>query len=381
MTTTKLFVIVKILLAIILIGTICAVVLIIYLFKGDIKARVPGYVKKEYNLSKYEVENRPVYVMEPKEGVTNDLVIMYVHGGSYVADLEKEHWKTCGDIINQLGCTIILPDYPLTPKYNYKDTINMMESLYKKVIQQVEPSNFVVMGDSAGGGLALALVEKMGEENITMPNQTILISPWLDVRMNNPKIAEIEENDPMLNKSALKLAGENYAGKDPQRKETRYVGAARRAAFIYRGDCRRHRGRRDRGTRSRGHLRGISVRGLSPVYGAESHPPAGGARAHALRQIRRHAQGGGILLRQSLLHGGQPRGKNKTQPERRRERRIDGRAESRAGGSSRQAHFLKDHDAQQQPPEDQRLPRHARRDRHRGDVAGGGHGESGVQRG
>ena len=133
---------------------------------------------------------------------------------SYVADLEKEHWKTCGDIINQLGCTIILPDYPLTPKYNYKDTINMMEALYKKVIQQVEPSNLVVMGDSAGGGLALALVEKMGEENIAMPNQTILISPWLDVRMNNPKIAEIEENDPMLNKAALKLAGENYAGKD-----------------------------------------------------------------------------------------------------------------------------------------------------------------------
>lgn len=214
MTTARLFVLVKILLAIILIGTICAVVLIIYLFKGDIKARVPGYVKKEYNFSKYEVENRPVYVIKPKDGVTNDLVIMYVHGGSYVADLEQEHWRTCGDIINQLGCTIILPDYPLTPKYHYKDTINMLESLYKKVIEQVEPSNFVVMGDSAGGGLALALVEKMGEENLAMPNQTILISPWLDVRMNNPKIAEIEENDPMLNKAALKLAGENYAGKD-----------------------------------------------------------------------------------------------------------------------------------------------------------------------
>ena len=214
MTTARLFVLVKILLAIILIGTICAVVLIIYLFKGDIKARVPGYVKKEYNFSKYEVENRPVYVIKPKDGLTNDLVIMYVHGGSYVADLEQEHWRTCGDIINQLGCTIILPDYPLTPKYHYKDTINMLESLYKKVIEQVEPSNFVVMGDSAGGGLALALVEKMGEENLAMPNQTILISPWLDVRMNNPKIAEIEENDPMLNKAALKLAGENYAGKD-----------------------------------------------------------------------------------------------------------------------------------------------------------------------
>ena len=60
MTTAKLVIIVKILLTIILIGTICAITLIIYLFKGDVKAKVPGYVKKEYNLNKYEVENRPI---------------------------------------------------------------------------------------------------------------------------------------------------------------------------------------------------------------------------------------------------------------------------------------------------------------------------------
>ena len=214
MTTSKLLLLVKILLAIILIGTICAVILIVYLFKGDVKARVPGYMKDEYNISEEEVENRPVYTITPKNGVTNDLVIMYVHGGSYVGDLEKEHWKTCSDIINQLGCTMIVPDYPLTPKYNYKDTINMMEVLYKKIIENIEPTKFVVMGDSAGGGLSLALLEKVGEENIQMPNQTILISPWLDVRMNNPEIEEVEPNDPELNKSALKIAGENYAGKD-----------------------------------------------------------------------------------------------------------------------------------------------------------------------
>ncbi len=214
MTTARLFIIVKILLAIILIGIISAIILIIYLFKGDIKARVPGYIKNEYNLNKYEIEDRPVYVIEPKDGVTCNLVILYVHGGSYVADLEKEHWKTCGDIVNQLGCKIIIPDYPLTPKYNYKDTTKMMEALYKKIIEKIDVANFVVMGDSAGGGLALALLEKMGEEDINLPNQTILISPWLDVRLKNPQISEIEDKDPKLNKSALQLAGENYAGKD-----------------------------------------------------------------------------------------------------------------------------------------------------------------------
>lgn len=214
MTATKLLLLVKVLLVIILIGTICAVILIIYLFKGDVKARVPGYMKDEYNILKEEVENRPVYKITPKNGITNELVIMYVHGGSYVGDLEKEHWKTCSDIIDQLGCTIIVPDYPLTPKYNYKDTVKMMEVLYKKIIENIDISNFVVMGDSAGGGLTLALLEKIGEENIKMPNQTILISPWLDVRMTNPEIEKVEPNDPELNKTALKIAGENYAGKD-----------------------------------------------------------------------------------------------------------------------------------------------------------------------
>ena len=214
MTTTRLFLLVKILLTIILIGIISAIILIIYMFKGDIKSKMPGYIEKSCNSKTYEIKNRPVYVIEPKEEKKSELVIMYVHGGSYVGELVEEHWKTCEDIINQIGCTIIIPDYPLTPRYNYKDTIDMMESLYKKILNKVDPKNFIIMGDSAGGGLALALVEKMSEENEEIPNQTILISPWLDVRLNNPEIDNVEKNDPVLNRATLKLAGENYAGKD-----------------------------------------------------------------------------------------------------------------------------------------------------------------------
>lgn len=214
MTTTRLFLLVKILLTIILIGIISAIILIIYMFKGDIKSKMPGYIEKSCNAKTYEIKNRPVYVIEPKDGKKSELVIMYVHGGSYVGELVEEHWKTCEDIINQIGCTIIIPDYPLTPRYNYKDTIDMMESLYKKILNKVEAKNFIIMGDSAGGGLALALVEKMSEENEEIPNQTILISPWLDVRLNNPEIDNVEKNDPVLNRATLKLAGENYAGKD-----------------------------------------------------------------------------------------------------------------------------------------------------------------------
>ena len=107
-----------------------------------------------------------------------------------------------------------MPDYPLTPKYHYQDVYNMVEPLYKEIIEKVGSENVILMGDSAGGGLALGLYEKMGEEAVALPTKTILISPWLDVRLENENIPQMEKIDTVLNKEALRLAGIAYAGKD-----------------------------------------------------------------------------------------------------------------------------------------------------------------------
>lgn len=107
-----------------------------------------------------------------------------------------------------------MPDYPLTPKYNYKDVFEMVEPLYEEITKKVDTSQLVIMGDSAGGGLALALEEKVGENDLPMPAKTILISPWLDVRLTNPQIDEVQKKDKQLNKETLKLAGIAYAGED-----------------------------------------------------------------------------------------------------------------------------------------------------------------------
>ena len=112
------------------------------------------------------------------------------------------------------GATVILPDYPLTPKYTYKDVFNMVIPLYKEIIDKVDSNDLIVIGDSAGGGIALALMERIGAEDIDMPSKTILISPWLDVRLINPEIDEVQKIDKELNKETLKLAGIAYAGED-----------------------------------------------------------------------------------------------------------------------------------------------------------------------
>ena len=68
------------------------------------------------------------------------------------------------------------------------------------------------LGDSAGGGIALALAQEAGRENLNQPNKLILISPWLDVTMKNPKIEIVQKNDKMLNKKVLTIAGVAYSG-------------------------------------------------------------------------------------------------------------------------------------------------------------------------
>ena len=160
--------------------------------------------------------NRKVFILTPENVEKTDMVILYFHGGSYMAEIAQEHWSFLEKIINNTGATVIIPDYPLSPKHNYKDVFDMVVPLYNEIVSKINLENFVVMGDSAGGGLALALEEKITSENseYKLPVKTILISPWLDVRLGNPEIDEAQKNDKQLNKDTLKLAGIAYAGND-----------------------------------------------------------------------------------------------------------------------------------------------------------------------
>lgn len=190
---------------------------IAYFMLAEIETNIlPDESTYTCNIEQREFMNRNVFILTPKNVEKTDMVILYFHGGSYMAEITNEHWNFLEKVINNTGATVILPDYPLSPKHNYKDVFNMVEPLYNEIVSKIDQDDFVVMGDSAGGGLALALEEKVSSENseYILPDKTILISPWLDVRLENTKIDEVQKLDKDLNKDTLKLAGIAYAGKD-----------------------------------------------------------------------------------------------------------------------------------------------------------------------
>ncbi len=189
---------------------------IAYFFNTDIETREPRQIIEECEINTYTYMERNVFTVKQKnvEESDNQKYIIYFHGGSYVAEATQNHWDFLENIVKDTGYTVIMPDYPLTPKYHYQDVYNMVEPLYKEIVENVGSENVILMGDSAGGGLALGLYEKMAEETVVLPVKTILISPWLDIRLENKNIQEIEKRDTILNKEVLRLAGIAYAGND-----------------------------------------------------------------------------------------------------------------------------------------------------------------------
>ncbi len=180
----------------------------------DIETQEPKVIEAEVNIEVKQYKGRKVFIATHKDEAQSDLKILYFHGGSYVAEATNEHWDFIEKLVLDTGATVILPDYPLTPKHNYEDVFEMVDPLYREIVEKVDSKNLIVMGDSAGGGLGLALIEKVAKENVVIPEKTILISPWLDVRLTNPEIEEVQKMDKKLNKETLKLAGIAYAGED-----------------------------------------------------------------------------------------------------------------------------------------------------------------------
>lgn len=167
--------------------------------------------EKICNIERHTAHGRNVFVLTPKNGMSNRH-ILYLHGGAYVQNFVRQHWKFLSDLVASTHCTITAPDYPLAPKHTFVDAFNMAIPIYRDIVARVGSDNTVVMGDSAGGGFALALCQKLKVENVPQPQRIILLSPWLDLTLQNPEISLIDPLDPFLGVPGLRKAALAYAG-------------------------------------------------------------------------------------------------------------------------------------------------------------------------
>ncbi len=140
--------------------------------------------------------------------------ILYLHGGGYVNQPFDQHWTFLQEICRRTHSRIVVPIYPKAPNYTVVTSFEKVLPLYERMLETTSPSDMTIMGDSAGGGFALALAQLLKEKELPQPDDIILLSPWLDITMQNPDIdaLDLESKDPMLGKEALIQWGEAYRG-------------------------------------------------------------------------------------------------------------------------------------------------------------------------
>ncbi len=138
--------------------------------------------------------------------------IIYLHGGAYCEQPLLPHFSFCDTISYKTDSEIILPVYKKSPEYTFEATYDFLDGFYRELLKSTAAENIIFMGDSSGGGLALAFCEYLNEKGLPMPKKLILLSPWVDISMDTPFRKEFDTVDPSLQHGFLKKAGENWAG-------------------------------------------------------------------------------------------------------------------------------------------------------------------------
>ena len=164
------------------------------------------------NLKTRHEDNQNGRVFYANEGSTSRNTVFYIHGGAYFMDFTRPHWRLLEKLIKETDAQVIAPAYRLVPFATYREAFDLIVPLYREYCETHPDKNTILMGDSAGGGLALALTEYFKTEGIHMPDRLILLSPWVDVSMDNEQIKEYESVDPFLKVTPLRDCAEQWKG-------------------------------------------------------------------------------------------------------------------------------------------------------------------------
>lgn len=188
------------------------------LFPNDAKHAKPSLrMRWRHRVATRQMMGRTVYTVAPKSGASIEH-IYYLHGGAYYNGFIPAHWHLLNRLVSETKCTVTAPDFPLSPEAGVDDIFAMVLPLYRELLAQKGAENLTVMGDSSGGGMALALAQKARDAGLQQPRDLVLLSPWLDVTMSNPGIPEADRQDPLLGLHAVISAGKRYAkDDDPKR--------------------------------------------------------------------------------------------------------------------------------------------------------------------
>jgi epsilon-lactone hydrolase len=154
----------------------------------------------------YSVETAgvPCEVVAPRRPITPRRVVLYLHGGGFFAHLPRRYKRFARTLADAMGATVYLPAYRLAPEHRFPAATDDCLAVYRKLIEDGHPAGSIcLMGDSAGGNLALVTLLRSRDEELALPSCAIVLSPGADLTFSGASYAGNAEADPFIPVKAL----------------------------------------------------------------------------------------------------------------------------------------------------------------------------------
>lgn len=147
------------------------------------------------------------------QDIKKERVLLYLHGGGYVIGSPHTHRALAGKIAKGISADCLLIDYRKAPENPYPAALDDSYFAYTHLLDMgYEPENIAIVGDSAGGGLAIALQFELMDFHQELPLCTALLSPYLDLTNTGRSAKHNAKNDRFLDVFEMRRWAEWYAG-------------------------------------------------------------------------------------------------------------------------------------------------------------------------
>lgn len=146
-------------------------------------------------------------------GAAKDKVILYLHGGAYSVGSANTHRVLAGAVSKAAGARVFLPEYRLCPEHVFPAALEDALKAYRWLLEEgIKDDSIIIAGDSAGGGLSVAVTMALRDIGEYTPCGVICLSPWVDLASTDKSYNTKDGEDPLLITDNIKKAALIYAG-------------------------------------------------------------------------------------------------------------------------------------------------------------------------
>jgi acetyl esterase/lipase len=154
------------------------------------------------------------------KGCAQDRVLLCAHGGGYVAGSMYTHRKIYAHLAKAIGCRALVVHYGRAPENIHPGPVNDMARSYKWLLEQgIRPNHVALIGDSAGGGLAVTTILRAREQGLPLPAATMPLSPWLDMDATGETFETNVAKDLIVTRDLIQTMAAAFLGEGGNRRD------------------------------------------------------------------------------------------------------------------------------------------------------------------